>query len=146
MATPRSIRFDERTLSALGVYSLRHAGLTASAAAALLVDEGLRMDSHPGVIFRDGPMGRRAVLIGGPDVWEAIRLMRSVVEAEPGLGSEERLAIAAENSGVTASMLRTALDYYGEFPEEIDQQITRATEAEQVLRETQERTRELLGS
>ena len=27
------------------------------------VDEGTRMDEHPGIVFRDGPSGRRAALV-----------------------------------------------------------------------------------
>src|SRR5436190_21922904 len=36
------------------------------------IDEGMRLDRHPGIFFRNGPAGRRAVLVGGPDVWEVI--------------------------------------------------------------------------
>jgi hypothetical protein len=37
-----------------------------------LIDEGLRMEEFPGVVFRSGPTGRRASLLGGPDVWEVV--------------------------------------------------------------------------
>ncbi|MCB1028810.1 MAG: hypothetical protein KDB24_13725 [Microthrixaceae bacterium] len=37
-----------------------------------LIDEGLRAEAHPSVIFRDGPAGRRPVLIGGPEVSDVI--------------------------------------------------------------------------
>ena len=30
------------------------------------------MDDHPGIVFRDGPTGRRAGLAAGPAVWEVI--------------------------------------------------------------------------
>src|SRR5271156_6353930 len=43
-----------------------------------LVDEGLRMEAHPSIIFRPGPSGRRAALMRGPDVWEVIGLVRSL--------------------------------------------------------------------
>ena len=33
------------------------------------IDEGLRMEAHPGIVFRNGPSGRRAGLAAGPDVW-----------------------------------------------------------------------------
>ena len=59
MPTPRSIRFDADTLEALAAFAARHAGLSISSAAALLVEEGLRMDAHPGVVFQEGPTGRR---------------------------------------------------------------------------------------
>lgn len=35
------------------------------------------MDSFPGIVFRDGPAGRRAGLVGGPDVWEVIEVLRA---------------------------------------------------------------------
>lgn len=31
---------------------------------------GARGNEHPMVTLRDGPTGRRAELLGGPDVWE----------------------------------------------------------------------------
>ena len=71
MGTPRSIRFDPVVEDRLVTYAALHPGASASSVAARLVDEGLRMDEHPGVMFRDGPTGRRAVLVGGPDVWES---------------------------------------------------------------------------
>src|SRR5258705_4510767 len=37
-----------------------------------LIYEGLRARRHPLVGFRDGASGRRAALVGGPDVWEII--------------------------------------------------------------------------
>jgi hypothetical protein len=39
----------------------------ASALAERLIDEGLRLEAHLRVTFRDGPTGRRAALINGPD-------------------------------------------------------------------------------
>ncbi len=39
------------------------------------MDEGLRMDEPPGIVFRDGPPGRRAALAAGPDVWEVMTMV-----------------------------------------------------------------------
>src|SRR6202043_4196591 len=64
-----------------------------------LVDEALRMHEHPLIAFKDGPAGRRARLVGGPDVWEVIGAVRSVREAEPALAGDEVLAVVAETSG-----------------------------------------------
>ncbi|HJQ42001.1 MAG TPA: hypothetical protein VJ831_02855, partial [Jatrophihabitantaceae bacterium] len=72
-SAPRSIRFDETVSQRLATYVAGHAGWSGSSAANRFVDEGLRMEEHPGVVFRDGPTGRRAVLIGGPDVRDVIR-------------------------------------------------------------------------
>jgi hypothetical protein len=77
MVGPRSVRFEASTDAHLSSFVARHPGLSHSSAAALLVEEGLRMDAHPGVLFREGPAGQRAVLSGGPDVWEVIRAIKS---------------------------------------------------------------------
>jgi hypothetical protein len=66
---PVSIRFREDVHRRLRRAATRR-GESVSALAARLVDEGLRMEDHPGIVFRDGPTGRRAALAGGPDVWE----------------------------------------------------------------------------
>jgi uncharacterized protein (DUF433 family) len=80
-----------------------------------MVDEGLRMAAHPGIVFRDGPAGRRPGLARGLDVWEVVQAVRQV---------EERSALTptalAEEVGVTARDLATALDYYAQHNAEID--------------------------
>lgn len=76
------------------------------------------MDVVPGVVFRDGPTGRRAALVGGPDVWEVIRLVREVGSAGPDARREAANAVA-----LTAAQVETAVAYYGEYPDEIDRRI-----------------------
>jgi len=90
--------------------SINH-GLSLSAAANMLVDEGLRMMEHPGVIFRTGPTGRRAGLAAGPDVWEVVRAVRSARTAEPDLGERELLTMVSENTGVPVRLIRVATGY-----------------------------------
>ena len=83
-----------------------------------LIDEGLRMEAHPGIVFRDGPSGRRAALAAGPDVWEVAGLLRGL------RGSvEERVADAAIQLGLTESRVRATSRYYAEFTDEIDAEI-----------------------
>jgi hypothetical protein len=84
------------------------------------IDEGLRMDDHPGLVFRDGPLGRRAGLAAGPDVWE-------IVAALKGVPTRGRGAIAelAELLDLGEGQIQAALGYYGEYPEEIDELIRR---------------------
>ena len=74
-AMPLSIRLPERTLGRLADRSGR-SGLAPRTLAQRYVEEGLRMDDHPLVRFAEGPSGRRARLIGGPDVWEVIAVAR----------------------------------------------------------------------
>ncbi|RIK35567.1 MAG: hypothetical protein DCC58_20330, partial [Chloroflexi bacterium] len=54
------------------------AGTTRSHLARKLLDEGLRMQAHPGVVFRSRPAGRRAGLALGPDIWEVARVFRQL--------------------------------------------------------------------
>ncbi len=68
--------------------------------------------------FRDGPAGRRAHLIGGPDVWE-------VVEGLVGgdLPPAERITRAVKVFGLPRQLVEAALAYYAEFTEEINAQV-----------------------
>lgn len=93
-------------------------GEPVSRVAQRLIDEGLRMAAHPGIVFRLGPSGRRAALLRGPDVWQVIALLRSL-DARGELAIEE----AAEWLGTAVGPIRQALEYYGAFPGEIDAEI-----------------------
>jgi hypothetical protein len=145
MANPSSIRFEPGVLDRLGGFVTSHPGLSLSSAANQLVDEALRMQRHPLVVFRDGPAGRRARLTGGPDVWEVIRAVRSAREAEPGLTAENVINVVVETSGVPAALVRAALDYWAEYPQEIDSLVERAQQEERRAEEQWWREREMLG-
>lgn len=141
MPSPASVRFDPSVARRLSRFVAAHPGLSASAATNLLVDEALRGQEHPLVIFRDGPAGRRARLIGGPDVWEVARAVRSARAAEPELDADALLQMVSDSSGVAARLVRAAIDYWTAFPREIDEWIDRADaeadEAEQRWRREQ---------
>ena len=112
----RSFRFSEATLSRLEsrAHEIRE---TRTGLAERYVEEGLRMDEHPGIGFADGPAGRRAVLQGtGLDVWEAVATV-----TQPG-GSVEATAAYLE---LPVSTIRMAVRYYAAFPAEIDDLIAR---------------------
>lgn len=146
MAGPRSVRFEPSTDAQLASFVSRHPGLSYSSAAALLVEEGLRMDAHPGVIFREGPAGRRAVIASGPDVWEVVRAISSTRVAEPRLTGDELLEAVVENTGVSDQHLRIAVAYYTNYPEEIDVLMSDADRAEVHTQALVDRRRALLGS
>ncbi|WP_420440691.1 hypothetical protein [Candidatus Poriferisodalis sp.] len=95
-----------------------------SAVGERLIDEGLRMEAHPGVVFRNGPTGRRAGLATGPDVWEIVGLLRDLRDS-----LEERVVGAAARMGLAASQVRTAGRYYAEFTDEIESEIAQNDEA-----------------
>jgi hypothetical protein len=124
MTTPLSIRFAPSLLARLRQRANATPGASAAGLAQRLIDEGLRMADHPGVIFKDGPSGRRAALAYGPDVWEVIKFLREVDERGPGA-----IEAAAEVFAVEATRISTAISYYGDFSDEIDTEITEADEA-----------------
>jgi hypothetical protein len=103
------------------------------------IDEGLRVDRHPGIAFRNGPAGRRAVVVGGPDVWEVIAAARSAPER-----GDELIEALTERLGVPAERIRIAARYYAEYPDEIDRWITMVEEEAEQLERTLERERRLL--
>lgn len=81
------------------------------------------MDEHPGIVFRDGPTGRRAALAGGPDVWELVAALRSGES-----GGEKAVSELAELLGLTELQVRTGVRYYSAYPEEIDERVKRNAE------------------
>jgi hypothetical protein len=145
MSTPSSIRFEAGVNDRLASYVTRHPGWTRSSAAARLVDEGLRMEEHPGVIFREGPAGRRACLIGGPDVWEVIRSVMSSRAAEPDLSRADLVKLVEDNTGVPGRLVSLALAYWAAHPEEIDALVAHAERLEDEALRAAEKTTELLG-
>jgi len=144
-SVPRAVRFEPAVLERLRRYVRAHPGLSTSALTSRFVDEALRMEDHPGVLFRDGPSGRRAVLIGGPDVWEVVRVVQSARAAEPKLDAEAIVELAAETTGLPPTRVRVALDYWAAYPDEIEQQIRDAEEADRVAEELWQRERRLLS-
>lgn len=79
-------------------------------------EEGDRAETHPGIVFRSGPAGRRAGLVGGPDVWEIVLALRQ----DGGADASERLV---EEMSITADRIAAALRYAAEYPEEIEARI-----------------------
>ena len=142
---PTSIRFDPGVNDRLSEYVTRHPGWTPSSAAARPVDEGLRMEEHPSVIFRDGHAGRRACLIGGPDVWEVIRSVAASRAAEPSLSRNELVQLVEDNTGVPARLVSLALSYWAVYPEEIAALIAYAERREDEGMRAAEKAAGLLG-
>jgi len=138
-------RFEPRVLERLTAFVAAHREMSLSSASNRLVDEALRMHEHPLITFKDGPAGRRARLVGGPDVWEVIGAVRSVRESDPALTGDEVLEVVAETSGVPMPFLRAALAYWGDYPEEVDAFIDRARAEAAQARAGWERQQELLG-
>lgn len=79
------------------------------------VEEGLRHEDHHLVRFADGPSGRRAALVGsGLDVWEVIATVRE---------NDRDPQQAAAHLGIAPALVQAAIAYYGDYREEIEEQI-----------------------
>ena len=117
-----SIRLELDTFERLDAQS-RRTGQSRSEIVKTLVDEGLRTDAHPGIVFRPGPAGRRPGLAGGPDVWEVARHLQGV--DAPG---DEQLRGMATAMGLSLEQVRSAFRYYADYPDEINEWIRRVDE------------------
>jgi hypothetical protein len=133
------IRIGKQTLQTLRERS-RGSGEPIARLAERYIEEGLRADRHPGIFFRGGPAGRRAVVVGGPDVWEIVSAARSAPE-----NGEALVPALAERLGISESKIRTAIRYYGEYAGEIDEWITANDAEADKLEAALARERELLG-
>jgi len=126
MGSPLSLRIDDRGRARLAAYASSRQKSQHEIALRLL-EEGLRMLDHPGIMFRDGASGRRAGLTTGPDVWE-------VIGGVSGASGDTELDEAAEDLGLTRAQVDVAVRYYGEFTDEIDDRIrANADEADRRL-------------
>ena len=114
----KSLRIPRQTIAEIEHH---FRGRDFSSAANELLTEALKMRRCPGIVFADGPTGRRARISGASvDVWE-------VVAAHESLGrSWKRLAEAYH--WLNETQLRAALAYYECYPGETDARI-RANEA-----------------
>lgn len=121
MAVPLSIRFDASLLERLRRRAQSTPGATPSGLAQRFVEEGLRMAEHPGVVFKDGPSGRRAALALGPDVWEVVKVLRELDER-----GEAALGAAAEVLDLPPTRVRLAVHYYAAHQGEIDAEVDEA--------------------
>jgi hypothetical protein len=136
---PFSIRMSRDTLARLDERARRRSEPKARTAERL-IDEGLRMEDHPGIVFRDGPTGRRAALAGGPDVWEVIETLRGT-----GLTGDEAVAATAEWGNLTPIQVRAVVAYYADFGGEVDERIRLNREEAGRRRAAWQRVQEALG-
>jgi hypothetical protein len=123
------VRFDDEVLRRLDRYVRSHPGTSASSVTNTFVDEALRSEDHPGIVFRPGPAGRRAGLAGGPDVWEVIGTLQAVRAQEASLAGESLVEAVADATGISPRMVRVAVRYYTAYTAEIDDWIDANREA-----------------
>lgn len=108
----KSIRIQERTLKEIDQIA-RDSGREFSAVANELLEEAIKIQRCPGIIFTEGTSGRRARIAGtGIEVWEVISTYKGVNK------DFDRLSKAYH--WLTEQQLRSALGYYRVYPEEIN--------------------------
>jgi hypothetical protein len=113
-----SARLDAGLLERLRRLSAReHVGL--SQLVERFLEEAVRAEELPGIVFRTGPAGRRAGVLGGPDVWEIARDVRAAEEA----GHVDAVRHLVSSTDLSEAQVRIATAYHAAYPEEIDARI-----------------------
>lgn len=113
-------RFSPSTLSHLRSRS-DLARVPAGVLAERYVEEGLRMDEHPLIFFREGAAGRRPALMGTRlDVWQMIETVGQ---------NNNSAAEAAEYLDLPLSHVDACIAYYLDYQDEVDEWIAREREA-----------------
>lgn len=127
----RSFRLSRRTADHLDTMA-RATGESRNALAERLLGEAIRTQAHPLIRFQPGALGRRRALVVGTrlHVHQVISTLR---------GNDGDLDATAEDFGVPAQLVRAALDYYADFPDEIDSDAAVAADIERAERERWER-------
>src|SRR3972149_11111314 len=105
-----SFRFDPHTVERLRRRS-HELGASQAALAERYIDEGMRMDEHPGIYFREGGSGRRSAVLGArldvAQVMETLRQNGNSIE-----GTADYLDLAP-------AQVEAALRYYAAFTDEV---------------------------
>ena len=135
-----SLRFPDESIPDRLREQARRRDSSMSSLAVRLLDEGLRMNEHPDICFREGPAGRRPVLIGGPEVADVVS---ALIGGD--VPVEQRRARVAEMMCLRGSQVDAALAYYAEHTAEINAEITAQEEAARKHQELWMRQQELLA-
>jgi uncharacterized protein (DUF433 family) len=119
MVSPTNVRFPEQVDKGLADYA-RRVGVRKSTVVVGALREWLRMEAHPGIVFVTTVIGeRRAALAVGPQVWV-------VAEAWQQHEADDRTpATVADTLGLTVRDVETALAYWADYRDEIDELIAR---------------------
>ena len=124
---PFSARLDVDLLARLRRLSARER-IPLSQLVERFLEEAVRSEELPGIVFRSGPAGRRAGVIGGPDVWE---IVRDVLGAERA-GHADPVRHVVSSTDLSEAQVGLAVAYHASYREEIDARI--AAEADLAAR------------
>jgi len=124
--TPVSVRLNKSVLSPIRAKA-RASGKPVSRVIKEMLESALRMQRFPGIVFVEGPAGRRAHLAGtGLDVWEVVRLLKEYQTAAKLRENFPRLSSIA---------IQIAQAYAKSYPEEINAFVEINGQSPQELRE-----------
>ena len=119
MAASTSFRISQAARTRLAARAARE-GTSATALLDQLIVEGIDQLDYPGIVFRGPAHDRRAALAAGPDVWEVIARLQELDGSE-----EQRVSLLSKESDVHPRLVRIALDYAAEHPEDVRRRIER---------------------
>jgi uncharacterized protein (DUF433 family) len=106
-----SFRFSPHTVERLRRRS-SEARVSQAALAERYLEEGMRMDEHPGIYFRDGGSGRRPAVLGTHlDVAQIIETLRQ---------NDNSIEQTAEYLDLAAAQVDVAVRYYAACKDDVD--------------------------
>lgn len=123
MTIPFSLRMDDDTRAEL----LEHAERSDANASKLVnrfVKEGLRMDKHPGVIFKTTSQGRRAAVLAARPGLQVIDVI-GTWKAE-----KQDVARTARYLHISKDDVEAVLRYYAEYREEVERDLREHIDAQ----------------
>jgi len=134
VAISTSFRISDTAKTRLASRAARE-GMSATALLGQLIVEGIDQLDYPGIVFRGPAHDRRAALAAGPDVWEIVARLQQLEGTE-----EQRISLLVAESDLHPRLVRIALDYAAEHPDEVRERIGRnRAMAEQSRRMAQQR-------
>lgn len=114
-----SFRISDAARARLASRAARE-GMSATALLDQLLVEGVDQLDYPGIVFRGPAHDRRASLAAGPDVWEVVARLQELDGSE-----EQRISLLSKESDLHPRLIRIALDYAAEHPDDIRRRIER---------------------
>jgi hypothetical protein len=117
MATSTSFCISDAARTRLASRAARD-GTSATALLDQLIVEGIDQLDYPGIIFRGPAHDRRAALAAGPDVWEVIARLQDIDGSE-----EQRISLLSKESDLHPRLIRIALNYAAEHPDDVRRRI-----------------------
>ena len=139
VAASTSFRISDAARARLASRAARE-GVTATALLDQLIIEGTDQLDYPGIVFRGPAHDRRAALAAGPDVWEVVARLQELDGSE-----EQRISLLAAESDLHPRLIRIALDYAAEHPDEVRERIDRNRAMAERSRHTAQQREALLA-